>query len=304
MSAWTARHAGRAAGRRGKPARRATSRSAGTPAASRGEASPPRGLGSTWSTTLAILFAIAFGWRLAYILRLAATPLGGSLTEDAQFYWTWSAHLLRHGFVGSNPFFLAPLYPYVLAPLRLALGDSVQRVLIVQAVWGAAAAVLLADAARRMTRPGVGLVVGVLAAFYENAVFFDGLVLTESLLFFLESLLVWWIAARGARAPRAWVAAVAGVLVGVIAEGRATSSLLLLPAAVWIAHAARTGEDGPAEHERGTDAARSRAPLGPALPGIAALAAGFLLVTTPVAIRNYAVGHEWIPFTYNLGYNA
>ena len=40
-----------------------------------------------------------------------------------------------------------------------------------------------------------------------------------------------------------------------------------------------------------------------ALAGLAALGAGFLLVTTPVAIRNLAVGHEWIPFTYNLGFN-
>ena len=245
------------------------------------------GAGWMWPAALALLFAVAFAWRLAYLRRLAATPLGGSLTEDAHFYWTWAGYLLRHGFMGSRPFFLAPLYPYTLALLRIPLGDSVERVLEVQALWGAVAAVLLADAVRRIARPGVGLAVGALAAFYESSVFFDGLVLTESLLFFLECLLVWWIVARAARAHRGWVAAVAGVLIGVIAEGRATSSLLLLPAAAWIVAAARIGSAQrlAAEPERGGSVPRSRAPARRALPSIAALAAGFLLVTAPAANR-------------------
>jgi hypothetical protein len=236
-----------------------------------------------WPVALALLFGVALAWRLAYLHRLAASPLGGSLTEDAQFYWTWSGWLLRHGWIGARPFFLAPLYPYVLAVLRIPLGDSLQRVLAVQAVWGAAAVALLADAARRITRPSIGIAVGVLAAFYEMAVFFDGLTLTESLLFFLECLLLWWIVARARDARVAWVAAVAGVVVGLIAEGRATSALLMLPAAMWV-----TG---------------GRHGSGRAMPALAALAAGFLVVTAPVALRNRAVGHEWIPFTYNFGYN-
>jgi len=230
---------------------------------------------------LALLFCAALAWRLAYLHRLAATPLGGSLTEDAQFYWTWSGWLLRHGWLGARPFFLAPLYPYVLALLRIPLGSSVQAVLTVQAVWGSAAAVLLADAARRVTRPSIGLAVGLLAAFYETAVFFDGLVLTESLVFFFECVLLWWIVAHSRDARVAWVAAVAGVLVGLIAEGRATSALLMVPAVAWVV------------------GARTRA----VAPALAALAAGFLVITVPVAIRNRVVGHEWIPFTYNFGFN-
>ena len=266
----------------------------------------PAAGGALWLAALLALFAIALIWRVSYIRRLALTPLGGSLIEDAEFYWNWAGFLLRHGFLGARPFFLAPLYPYVLALLRMPLGDSVQAVLMVQAVWGSAAVVLLADAARRLTRPSVGLAVGVLAAFYESAVFFDGLILMESLLFFLECLLLWWVVARTARATRWSSALVAGVLIGVIAEGRATSAVLLVPAALWILGAARGGA---APRAPGAGAV---APAGPgaakragrsALPALGILVAGFLCVTAPVAVRNFAVGHEWIPFTYNLGFN-
>src|SRR5207245_8059677 len=116
MSAKTPKQAGRAAGRNAKPARGAVSAPAmGSLQASRGAPSTRvLGAGWMWPAALALLFAVAFAWRLAYLRRLAATPLGGSLTEDAHFYWTWAGYLLRHAFMGSRPFFLAPLHPYTL----------------------------------------------------------------------------------------------------------------------------------------------------------------------------------------------
>jgi Tfp pilus assembly protein PilF len=77
-------------------------------------------------------------------------------------------------------------------------------------------------------------------------------------------------------------------LIGLLAEGRATSALLLLPAVPLV-----MGVWGGAESS--------------ARPGVArrllGLVAAFLLVVAPAAARNAVVGHEWIPFTYNLGFN-
>ena len=219
---------------------------------------------------------------MAYLLRLGASPLGGSLSEDSAIYWRWAGVLLQQGAWGSNPFFLGPLYPYVLAGLRVAVGESITAVLVFQALWGAAAAALLADAARRLTGPVLGLMVGVLVAGYEMAVFFDGLVLMESLLFFLEALLIWGVVRE--RGPH-WVRlALAGILIGLLAQGRATSALLLLPAGIFL-----VPEPG--------------RPAGTALARAAVLLAGFALVALPVAFRNRAVSGEWIPFTYNGGFN-
>jgi tetratricopeptide (TPR) repeat protein len=238
-----------------------------------------------WALCLVALGVGAFAWRIGYVARLGSSVLGESLSEDAVIYWRWAAYLLNHGFWGKHPFFHAPLYPYVLAPLRAAFGDSVPSILWVQALWGATSVVLLADAARRLTRPAIGMFVGVVAALYETAVFFDGLVLTESLLFFLESLLLWSVVRSDKASPRAAGAlVVAGSLIGLLAEGRATSALLLLPAWAFLAY--RRGMPTRDQVVRG-----------------GALLAGFLMVALPPAFRNHRVSGEWIPFTYNGGFN-
>ncbi len=242
---------------------------------------------------LAVLFVVALSWRLGYLGRLARSPLGGGLTEDAAIYWEWAGALLEQGWLGSNAFFLGPLYPYTLAILRTLFGDSISAMLVVQAVWGAGACVLLADAARRIAGPVAAVVAGVLACFYEPAVFFDGLVLMESLLFALASLLLWWVAKSAPRSgPRSLSAvpaavldlAVTGAIIGLMAAGRATSALLLIPAA-WLLMP--VASDSPRHGLR---------------HGLA-LALGFGLVAAPIAVRNLAVSGEWIPFTYNAGYN-
>ena len=260
---------------------RPEARPAGGPASSR---DPRPGSGAWWFFAAGLLFLLALGWRIGFLNRLSASVFGGSLIEDARSYWSWAGFLRAHGPLGTNAFFLGPLYPYVLAGLRALVGDSVPHVLLVQAIWGSFAVVLLADAARRLTSAWIGLGVGVVATFYEMAVFFDGQVLMESLLFFLESLLLWLVIRTDWRAPRARALVGLGVIVGLLAEGRATSALLLIPLA-WLAG----GVDG------GRWQVRAR-PLG-------AVLAGFVLVTAPVAFRNRVVSGEWIPFTYNLGYN-
>ena len=245
-------------------------------------------LGSRWTLVLGGLFAAALLWRLLYLARLAQTPLAGSLTEDARMYWNWAGFLMHSGPVGRNPFFLGPLYPYVLWPIRAVFGSSIQALLVIQAIAGAAAVVVLADAARRLTRPSIAVAIGALAALYEMSVFFDGLVLMESLLFLLESLLLWGIVARPWPSPRATVYLAVGILIALLAEGRSIYSLMLVPAAWLLVRA--PGAPGGASRS----AAFGRA---------ATLGLGFLLVAGPVAVRNRAVSGEWIPFTYNLGYN-
>lgn len=236
-----------------------------------------------WRYAMLALFLGAFLWRVLYLQRVARTPLAGDLIDDARAYWVWADAIRIHSLIGTNPSFLGALYPYVLALVRSLVGDSIARVLLVQAAWGSLAAVLLADAARRITSRGVGLAVGLLAAFYQMAVFFDGLILAESLLFALACALLWQVARVHWEIARATAFAVTGALIGLLAEGRATAGLLLVPAAFLVFR----GSPVPAR----------------ALRRAAALAAGFALVVAPFAIRNYATAREWIPFTYSLGFN-
>ena len=227
----------------------------------------------------ALVFLVALFWRLGYLARLDASVLARSLVVDSEIYWFWAGFLREHGWWGQNPFYMGPLYPYSLAFLRGVLGDSIPAVLVVQSAFGAAACALLADTARRVTSSaGIGLAIGLWAAFYEMAVFMDGLVLMESQLFVLEALLLWWIALRPPGERRTLTLFAIGVLLGLLAAGRA-SSLLLVPVALVLF-------------------ARPR----PVLRTLA-LVAGVVLVIAPIAIRNRAIGGEWIPLTYNGGLN-
>jgi len=187
-----------------------------------------------WAASLPCVFFAALAWRLLFLARLAKTPFWESFNADAAIYWEWSGAILRHGPVGPNPFFLGPLYPYFLAGLRLALGDSVPAILVSQAVLGAIAATLLSDAARRLTTPGIGLIIGLLLAGYEMAIFFDGLLLMESLLFVLESVLIWVVVCADWQSPRPARLVLIGLLIGALAQGRGTALLLLIPMALTL----------------------------------------------------------------------
>jgi Flp pilus assembly protein TadD/4-amino-4-deoxy-L-arabinose transferase-like glycosyltransferase len=235
-----------------------------------------------WRLGLLGLFATAAAWRCAYLVRLSHTPFAGSLNADSGIYWEWSESILRQGLMPASPFFLAPLYPYLLAAMRAA-GASLAHVLAIQALLGAAAVALLAAATGRLAGRPVALTVGVILALFQPTTFFDGLVLPESVLFFIESLLVWFVVRTDwARASMARYPAY-GLLVGVLAQGRA-SNAVLLALVVPLAWARRSERGG-------------------RLAAMAAAAAVFLACCLPSTLANWRASHEPVPFTYNLGFN-
>ena len=82
-----------------------------------------------WWVPWSGVVAFALVWRLAYLDRLAGTPLLATLRGDERDYWDWATFLLDHGFRRTNPFFQGPLYPYLLAVIRAVSGADVRTVL-------------------------------------------------------------------------------------------------------------------------------------------------------------------------------
>ena len=64
-------------------------------------AAGPSFLGRRWGWVLAGLFLVALVWRLAYVSRLSATPLAGTLRADERVYWDWATFLADHGLRGT-----------------------------------------------------------------------------------------------------------------------------------------------------------------------------------------------------------
>lgn len=230
-----------------------------------------------WRWFLLALFAAALMWRAVVLSRLGGGPLLTMLNVDAAIYWDW-ASLIRSGhWVSENPFFLGPLYPHWLAVIRTFLGDQIQAVLWVQAVLGSATVILVADTTRRIATPATAAIIGVVVAGYAMAVVFDLLILMESLLLFLGSLALWLMVRNGRLAPL-----LVGTCVGLMALGRPTFLLSLLPYSLYVAH-------------------RRRSQIIPTLGSVWLVPIALALIT---GHHHRHVDGAWMPFTYSGGYNA
>lgn len=251
---------------------------------STGVATPVGPLGqSRWPLALAAIFLLTLGWRLLVLARLAGSPFMGDFNADAAIYWAWSGEIRAGAWVGRQAFFLGALYPYLLAVLRELAADSLRAVLTVQCVFGALAVTLLADAARRLTSAPIGLVVGALLGILTMGTFFDLLVLMESLLFLLSAGVLWCVVAWDWPRRPVLGSLLVGSCLGLAAQGRATHLLVLLPFAAFLF--------ATLERPRATR-------------GVLAALAVVLALALPTTIRHRLLVHEWIPYTYSLGFNA
>lgn len=219
----------------------------------------------------ALVFAVALGLRLFHLWQLQGTPYADVLLGDARGYDAWAQRIAGGQWIGTDVFYQAPLYPYVLGAIYALTGPSPDAARIVQSVLGAASAVLVAAAAARLVSARAGLAAGLMLAVYAPAIFFDSLLQKSSLdvFFVAASLAILARLATGAAAGRAaWLAL--GAATGALALTRENALVLVPLLAAWTWWGA---------------------PLAPArrVPALAAFAAGVALLLVPVAARNYAV---------------
>jgi hypothetical protein len=233
---------------------------------------------------LLALFLVTLAWKLSCLWRLVHSPVFAThLLADAAAYWTWAQGLSQHGFLGHEPFFLGPLYPYALAFFGLADGTSIVPALVVQCVLGAATTVMIAEAARTLCRPPFALAAGLLAGAYAMATFMDTSLLMESLLWALGAGLLLLNLSPADAGPSNVVASQSGALIGAMTLGRGNFAGLL--AVLWLKWRRQHG-------------ARRANVLTAVAAGVVALCCG------PVLVRHLYLGHGWIPTTYSLGFNA
>jgi hypothetical protein len=222
-----------------------------------------------------VLFAVALAWRLVVLVRLGQTPLLEFLSADAEAYWGWASEIRSGRVWPTHAFFLGPLYAYWLAVVRSFVGDEIAGVLPVQSALGAAAVVLVTDATRRIATPRAAVAVGIALAGYAMTVYFDAMVLMESLLFLLMSLTLWLIVRDDRRSS-----ILVGAVIGFMALGRPVAILLVVPYGIHLA-------------TRRSRRLRS-------LAGLCLIPAAITLATGAHHVRTAGA---WIPLTYSGGYN-
>jgi tetratricopeptide (TPR) repeat protein len=227
--------------------------------------------------------------RLANVYATRDIPFVQHLGGDAASYFNWAEVIAQGHWIGSEPFYQAPGYPYFLALIMILAAPSVQAIRCVQAVLGGLGAIVLAIGAGHRFDKHVGLTTGWLWALYGPAIYYDGIIQKASfggaILSFLYLLLILY------ERKRHWaLGTLAGIALGVLCITRENAQVWIPIVLVWIALACSRRE-----------APRSWQRLDG--KGVAAFILGLTLILGTVALRNYSVAGTPSISTYQMGPN-
>ncbi|MCH7840133.1 MAG: glycosyltransferase family 39 protein, partial [Planctomycetes bacterium] len=231
--------------------------------------------------TMLCVVAVALGLRLGYLLETRELPTVRHLVGDASGYHEWAGRIADGAWLGSEPFYQAPLYPYALAVVFKVFGDQVWMVRIVQAIWGAAAVGLLVLGAARMFGHRAGILAGIMLALYAPALFFDGIVQKTSLGCVLMCATMAVMATAQTWKRRAMPALLLGVLVALLSLVRENALAWIPIIGLWVAVTWRGAQGW------------GRA--------IAVYGIGVGIILLPIGVRNAVVSGEWSITTFQAG---
>jgi 4-amino-4-deoxy-L-arabinose transferase-like glycosyltransferase len=181
-----------------------------------------------------------------------------------------------------------PLYPYFLAGICSAAGrKSMYPVLFAQMLLGLCSISLVYAISMRVSGSwAAACIAALLLALYQPMIFYEEMILMESLLTFLYlALLLAIIMAETSSKKRVWFAA--GLILGIAALGRGS---ILLFALFYLGFKAI--QSIKISSLEGKKAAYIR---------LALFAAGTVLAVSPLTIRNSIVGKDFVPLAANYG---
>ncbi|MEN8150566.1 MAG: glycosyltransferase family 39 protein, partial [Planctomycetota bacterium] len=248
---------------------------------------------------LAAWLTARYPWVLAGIVLLgavlrvavyfdlqAADPAFHEPGLDSGVFLRWAGEIAGGNVLGDRPFFLNPLYPYLLSPVvALFPDDPVLVIRILQGLVGLGSVLLIATATRRFLGPVHALGAALIAATYPVTIFYEQQVMIVAVAVFLNALTLVCLG-RLADRPTLLRAAVAGIPLGLAVLARPNVGLFALLLPIWLLRLGPTG-------------GRVRF----AAVRTAALFAGIVVVVLPVTARNAVVGKDFVPVTTSMGIN-
>ncbi len=148
---------------------------------------------------LAVLL-VALALRLAHWLAVREHPFFAELILDSEDYDRWARAIAAGDWLGSEPFYQAPLYPYLLAAIYALFGQRLDLVYLAQIALAVAGVWALYRCGRRLA--GIGLAAAAVAAVYGPLIFYDVQILKESMAVTVVCFLLWVVAGLWQGGPR------------------------------------------------------------------------------------------------------
>ncbi len=240
-----------------------------------------------WRWSL-LLFGAALLLRAAHLATLPDSPFLARLGLDSLFHEDWGKAIAAGSWLGTGIFYQDPAYAYFLGVVYALFGPHRLVAVAIQLALGALVAPLLFAASDRALGRGPAIAAGILAATYVPAIYYEGLILKTWMELLFTAAAFWTLSRAIASSGRAfWCAA--GIFLGLDCLVRGNLLLPTAAVAAWVL----------------LDRSASGRTGGPRLSWrpFAALVLGVLAVLGPVAVRNRAVGGEWVITTAQGGQN-
>jgi len=234
-------------------------------------------LATLW-LAISVLFVLL---RLDHLRQVLASPPGRILIIDSLYYYQWAQKIASGAGLGPTVFFMSPLYPLFIALAMTFRGDGVAATMLLQVLLSLLTLALIARFTVRRFGHVAGLLAGLIFTLYAPAIYYDGVLLSASLILFLTMAALTFLDLASEHGGRGWTA-LAGVAIALSALAR-PSALILLPLFAWVM--IRRWK-------------RYGAELAAVLIGAA------LLVLFPAMLRNYLHGGEWYLTTNSAGVNV
>lgn len=232
-----------------------------------------------------LIFGVAFLIRLIYLLQIRSNPYFYSPMVDELWHLNWAKDILEKSFWGTEVFFRAPLYPYLLALLLKITGSEYFWTRLVQMLLAAGSVSLLYLIAREYFSEKVARLGSIFYALYGTLIFYEGMFLVEILFIFLNFLGL-LILARNRDHPSIKNYFLAGLVFGLSAITRPNILLVVPFWGLWIL-----------VHFRKKIAVKALIIL------LLAFGAGVVLPIIPVTLRNYIVADDFVPISSQGGIN-
>lgn len=247
--------------------------------------SPAGARATSWHKWLGVgVLVCAALVRVVCFAQTSDVPTSQHLIGDAKGYYEWAQRIAAGDWIGSEPFYQAPLYPYLMAIRFKILGDEVLKLRAVQWVAGVWGTLFLYWAASRLFGRREAFVAGLMLALYAPAIFFDVIVQKAWLgCLLLCALMI--LLARTADVRKLRACVLVGVVLGLMILTRENALVWLPVIALWV-WAVWKGESS-----------------GVRLRAVGAYFIGLCIVLAPVAVRNAKVGGEWSLSTFQAGPN-
>lgn len=231
----------------------------------------------------ALLFATAL-LRLAHLVAVRDAPFIGQLALDSQEYDRWARAIAAGDWLGSAPFFQAPLYPYLVAVVYRLFSAAPLAVYLLQIAAAVLGCWALVRAGEELAGPRAAGAAGLLFALYTPFWFYDVQLMKESFAVSAACLLLLLLLkARASDRPSLWLGV--GLVAAFLALLR-ENMLLVVPLLLLPTWRERTGKEWVF-----------------ALRRSGLLLLGLTLPLLVVASRNAALGGGFLPTTSQGGVN-